>query len=198
MSSMDADPADARPGDPQTAGRKGPPASFWIRELPFSLVLILTLLGVAYTSLLQQPIMGYWELLAPVIGVVCVGSGWSSANDKNARLQLILTQALHWAAFLLVMNVILLPSVQRILNASATGLAVLMLLALGTFTAGVHVLSWQVCLLGIIMALCVPAAAWIEASALIIVLIAAAALGIGVVLWWHWHERRKAGLRVGF
>jgi hypothetical protein len=190
MSSMDPDPEDARSGDPQTAGRKGPPVSFWIRELPFSLVLILTLLGVAYTSFLKQQIMGYWELLAPVIGVVCVGSGWSSANDKSARLQLILTQALHWAAFLLAMNMILLPTVQRILNASATGLAVLILLALGTFTAGVHVLSWQVCLLGIIMALCVPAAAWIEASALIIVLIAAAALGIGVVLWWHWHERR--------
>jgi hypothetical protein len=153
-------------------------------------VLILTLLGVAYTSFLKQPIMGYWELLAPVIGLVCVGSGWSSANDKNARLQLICTQALHWAAFLLVMNMMLLPNVQRVLNASATGLAVLMLLALGTFTAGVHVLSWQVCLLGIIMALCVPAAAWIEASALIIVLVSIAALGIGVVLWWHWHESR--------
>ena len=88
------------------------------------------------------------------------------------------------------MNMMLLPNVQRILNASATGLAVLMLLTLGTFTAGVHVLSWQVCLLGIIMALCVPAAAWIEASALIIVLVSVAALGIGVVLWWHWHERR--------
>ena len=190
MSSMDADPRDARSSDPKTAVRNGPHVSFWIRELPFSLVLILTLLGVAYTSFLKQPIMGYWELLAPVIGLVCVGSGWSSANDKNARLQLIWTQALHWAAFLLVMNMILLPSVQRILNASATGLAVLMLLALGTFTAGVHVLSWQVCLLGIIMAFCVPAAAWIEASALIIVLVSIAALGIGVVLWWHWHQSR--------
>lgn len=190
MSSMDADPPDVPTGDPQTGVHNGPHVSFWIRELPFSLVLILTLLGVAYTSFLKQPIMGYWELLAPVIGLVCIGSGWSSANDKNARLQLICTQALHWAAFLLVMSMILLPNVQRILNASATGLAVLMLLALGTFTAGVHVLSWQVCLLGIIMALCVPAAAWIEASALIVVLISVAALGIGVVLWWHWHESR--------
>jgi len=190
MSSSDADPGDALSGAPQVAVHKSPRTSFWIRELPFSLVLILTLLGVAYTSFLKQPIMGYWELLAPVIGVVCVGSGWSGANEKSARLQLVLTQALHWAAFLLVMNMILLPSVQRVLNASATGLAVLMLLALGTFTAGVHVLSWQVCLLGIIMAFCVPAAAWIEASALIIVLIVAAVLGIGVVLWWHWHERR--------
>ena len=144
MSSMDADPRDVRSGDPQTAVPNRPQVSFWIRELPFSLVLILTLLGVAYTSFLKQPVMGYWELLAPVIGLVCVGSGWSSANDKSTRLRLICTQALHWAAFLLVMNMMLLPSVQRILNASATGLAVLMLLALGTFTAGVHVLSWQV------------------------------------------------------
>lgn len=190
MSSIDADLQDVRSGDPQVGVRTVPRASFWLRELPFSLVLILTLLGVAYTSFLKQPIMGYWELLAPVIGLVCVGAGWPSANEKNARWQLMFTQALHWAAFLLVMNMMLLPGVQRILNASATGLAVLMLLALGTFTAGVHVVSWQVCLLGIIMALCVPAAAWIEASALIIVLITAAALGIGVVLWWHWHERR--------
>ena len=88
------------------------------------------------------------------------------------------------------MNMILLPSVGTILNANATGLAVLMLLALGTFTAGVQILSWQICLLGLIMALCVPAAAWIEASALIVSLISIAALAIGVVLWWHWRESR--------
>src|ERR1035441_2404608 len=104
MSSMDTDPRHGRSGDLKTAVGNGPHVGFWIRELPFSLVLMLTLLGVAYTSLLKQPIMGYWELLAPVIGLVCVGSGWSGANEKNARLRLICTQALHWFAFLLVMN----------------------------------------------------------------------------------------------
>ena len=62
MSTMDADPRDARSGR-QSVVSNGPHVSFWIRELPFSLVLILTLLGVAYSSLLKQPIMGYWELL---------------------------------------------------------------------------------------------------------------------------------------
>ncbi|HLG84102.1 MAG TPA: hypothetical protein VKY22_24080 [Bradyrhizobium sp.] len=190
MTSMDMDSSEERSGNPNEAAVNRPHVSFWIRELPFSLVLILTLLGVAYTSVLKQPIMGYWELLAPVIGLLCVGSGWSGADGSSARMQLMVTQALHWGAFLLVMNMILLPSVQTILNASATGLAVLMLLALGTFTAGVHILSWQICLLGIVMALCVPAAAWIEASALIVALISMAALGIGVVLWWRWHESR--------
>ena len=167
--------------------RTGP----WLRELPFSLVLILTIIGVAYTSFSKQPIIGYWEILAPIIGLVCVATGWHSANDKPARLRLIETQALHWLAFLVVMNLILLPGVQRAFSANATGLAIFTLLTLGTFTAGVHVLSWQICLLGVIMALGIPAIAWIENSALFFVLVAAGVLGIVAVFWWHWRERRE-------
>jgi hypothetical protein len=54
----------------------------------------------------------------------------------------------------------------------------------------VHVLSWQVCLLGLIMALGIPAIAWIENSALLAVLIAVAVVGVGAVLWWRWHQGR--------
>jgi hypothetical protein len=89
-----------------------------------------------------------------------------------------------------VMNMLLLSSVQRVFSASATGIAIFTLLALGTFTAGVHVLSWQVCLLGLIMALGIPAIAWVENSALIVVLLVGVVVGIAAVLWWHWHEYR--------
>jgi hypothetical protein len=163
-------------------------ANLWVRELPFSLVLILTVLGVAYTSFSKRPIIGYWEILAPIIGLVCVGVGWQSVNDKAGRLRLIATQALHWFAFLVVMNLMLLPSVRRNFNADATGIAIFTLLTLGTFTAGVHVLSWQICLLGLIMALGIPAIAWIENSALIFVLVAAGVLGIVGVFWWYWRK----------
>jgi hypothetical protein len=190
MSTTDPGPA-ARPSVPQAgATHKLLHLNFWIRELPFSLVLILTMIGVAYTSFSKQPITGFWEILAPLIALVCVGAGWESATDNSARFRLIATQVLHWLAFLVVMNIMLLGSVQRIFNANATGLAIFTLLALGTFTAGVHVLSWQVCLLGLIMALGIPAIAWIENSALIVVLIAGVAIGIGVVIWWHFHDRR--------
>lgn len=174
------------------AAESGRPAQrvFWIRELPFTVVLILMVAGVAYTSFSKNPITAYWELLVPIIGLVCVGYGWASAPDKRARLRLVATQVLHWLAFLLVMNMMLLAGVQRIFSASATGLAIVTLLALGTFTAGVHVLSWQVCLLGLIMALCVPTIAWIENSVLIFVLIAAVALAIIAVFWWLWRDRR--------
>ena len=52
--------------------------NFWIRELPFGLVLILTLIGVAYTSFSKKPITGYWEFLAPLLALVCVGAGWQA------------------------------------------------------------------------------------------------------------------------
>ena len=165
-------------------------ASLWLRELPFTLVLILTILGVAYTSASRQPIVAYWEILAPIIGLVCIAYGWRSTNDQSDRLRLIGTQALHWLAFLVVMNLMLLPSVQKAFSASATGLAVFTLLTLGTFTAGVHVFSWQICLLGLIMALGIPAIAWIENSAWIVALIAAGVLGISAVFWWYWRDRR--------
>src|SRR6202034_3489270 len=137
------------------------------------------------------PITGYWEVLAPLIALVCVGAGWENANDNHKKIRLIVTQALHWIAFIVVMNMMLLASVQRDFSASATGLAIFTLLSLGTFTAGVHVLSWQVCLLGLIMALGIPAIAWVENSALIGLLIAGVVLGIGVVIWWHIHELRQ-------
>jgi hypothetical membrane protein len=166
--------------------------SLYLKELPFSLVLILTTLGVAYTSVSRQPIVRYWEFLAPLIALVCIGSGWQAAHDKGARLKLIWVQVLHWLAFLGVMNLLLLPSVQKTFTANATGLAVFGLLALGTFTAGLQVMSWQVCCLGVAMALAVPAIAWIENSALIVVVIIAVMLAIGVVVWWHWRRNALA------
>jgi hypothetical protein len=178
--------------EPGQTAQTAPPRhiSFWFRELPFSLVLILTMIGVAYTSFSRQPIITYWEILAPVIGLVCIASGWHNAPDRHAQMRLIGTQVLHWLAFLLVMNMMLLPSVQVPFSAGATGLAVFTLLALGTFTAGVNVLSWHVGLLGLIMALCIPAIAWVQNSALIVVLIIGTALVIGAVIWWHWHRWR--------
>ena len=84
---------------PQAAPSKPQRASLWVTELPFTFVLILTMLGVAYTSFSKQPIIGYWEVLAPVIGLLCVVTGWHNANDQAARLRLVLTCEFCSAAF---------------------------------------------------------------------------------------------------
>jgi hypothetical protein len=159
-------------------------ARFWLKELPYIAVLALTILGVAYTSMSQQPLVGYWVFLAVATGLVCVTTGWLHIHDPKARFRMVWTQALHWLAFLIAMNIVLLPEVQRMLNAPATGLTLLMLLALGTFVAGVHV-SWHICALGVAMALFVPAIAWLAESALFLVLGVVALIGIGMTFWWR-------------
>jgi hypothetical protein len=90
-------------------------------------------------------------------------------------------------------SLVLLPAVQKMLTSTATGLGLLVLLALGTFVAGVHV-SWQICVLGLIMALCVPAIAWLTESALFLVLSGAALIGIGTTFWWRPSEGQTSKL----
>jgi hypothetical protein len=155
---------------PQQTGRPRSVTGWLTRQLPYLVVLILALIGVAYTSMSGRPLFGYWEFLAIAIGLACIGIGWRKTTDKAARRQLVITQSLHWLAFLIAMSILLLPSVNTFLNGPATGLALMLLLALGTFVAGVHVSS-EIAVLGIILALTVPAMAWLKQSALLLVLI---------------------------
>ena len=175
----------APPPAAQPPAAKPPYGSFWLRELPYVVVLFLTLFGVAYASFSRQSMVGYWEFLAPVIGLLCVVIGWPHARDTTERWRLVWTQALHWLAFLVAMNLLLLSGVASLLSPDATGLTILTLLALGTFVAGVHIQAWQICVLGMIMGLGVPAIAWIERSALLLLLAAVAVVVIGGALWWN-------------
>ena len=71
-------------------------------------------------------------------------------------MHLVWTQALHWGAVLLAMRLIFVTDVARMMNADASALAVLTVLALGTFTAGVHIAAWRICLVGIVLGVGVP------------------------------------------
>jgi hypothetical protein len=163
--------------------------SFWLRELPYIVVLVLTVFGVAYASFSRQPMVGYWEFLAPLIGLLCVSLGWPHAHDRAARVRLVWTQALHWLAFMVAMNLLLLSGVWSLLTAQAVGLTILTLLALGTFVAGVHIQAWQICVLGMIMALGVPTIDWIERSALLVLLAGTVLAIVAAALWWGMRRR---------
>jgi hypothetical protein len=139
-------------------------------KLPYLVVVILAIVGVALTSMSGTPIPGYWEFLALAIGAACVWIAWRQTPDKTVRKQLIIRQLLHWLAFLIAMGIVLLPSFNTFLNGPATGLALMLLLALGTFTAGIQV-SWEIAALGIVLALTVPALAWLKQAALVLVLV---------------------------
>jgi len=157
--------------------------SFLRRKLPYVAVLLLAIVGVAYTNISHQSISGFWEFLAIAIGVVCVVTQWPNVDDRKARFRLIWTQALHWVTFLVIMNIMLLPHIQSMVPTPANSLVLLMLLALGTFLAGVNLLSLEICFLGLAMALSVPAIAWLKQSALFLLLAAVLLIGLGITFW---------------
>ncbi len=169
--------------------------NFLRKQLPYVIALALAIGGVAYTNISQQPLVGYWEFLAFAIGVVCVVTQWEYAPERGDRFQLLWTQALHWAAVLVAMNIMVLSRVQSMFPAPATSLVLLTLLALGTFLAGVGFLSPQICFLGLAMGLAVPAIAWLTQSFLFLVLAAVLVVGIGLALWPGRHTDRRAERR---
>ena len=140
-----------------------------------------------YVSAFQKPtaasLVGYWEFLALAMAVVCVVTEWAKVGDRHARWQLILKQALHWGAILVAMNIMLLAGVQQFMPAPATGLVLLMLLALGAFLAGLNLSSLQICFLGVAMAVAVPAIAWFKQFALFLLLGAVLLVGLGLTFW---------------
>ncbi|HVT26881.1 MAG TPA: hypothetical protein VHE81_02575 [Lacipirellulaceae bacterium] len=165
---------------------------FLWQNFPYIAVLVLAIFGVAYTNITQQHLIGYWEFLALAVGVVCVITRWSATEPGEGRRRLILTQVLHWATFLITMNIVLLPGVQKMLPTPATSLVLLMLLALGTFLAGVNLWSLPISFLGLLMAFAVPAIAWLKQSALFLVLAAMLFIGLGMLFWRYQKGERNA------
>ena len=186
--------ADLQPDKPAPGAWRFNPRLFLVKEWPYLLVLILALFGVAYTSFAKTPLTTYWIILAPFIGVICVVTRWRDAESREKRLRLIWTQALHWVAVLVAMELMFVADVSRMMNADARALAALTVLALGTFTAGVHIASWRICLVGIVLAIGVPAIAWLEQSALLLLLVAVVLVAVTAPFFWHSSRERKKGV----
>ncbi len=162
-----------------------------LRELPYVAMLALAVGGMLLTSFHGPTTYYYWMALAPVFGLACVLSGWRASAPTAENFRLVVTQALHWLAFLAAMWLMFLPEVRGVVNDNATSLALLILLALGTFVAGVHARVWRICLVGIFLAASVPVVAWIQDSALLVLVSVLMAAAAGAVFWWLW--RRETG-----
>lgn len=160
--------------------------SLFVRDWPYIVMLVLAIFGVAYGSIAPHGMTNYWATLGPVFGIICVATQWRDVKGPEAHWHLIWAQALHWLAVILAMYLVLLVNVRQMMNADASALTVLILLALGTFTAGIrHAAGWRICLVGIILALGVPAIAWLEQSSLLLLLVATVLVAMAVLYFRH-------------
>ena len=155
--------------------------AFLLRDLPYAAMLVLGVGGLVLTSF-RGATWYYWMMLAPAYALIVIVSGWRNLETGAERMRLVVTQLLHWAAFLGAMWLMFLPEVRGVVNDNATSLALLILLALGTFVAGVHAAVWKICVVGVLLALAVPAVAWVQESA-VLLLISALLIAGGAVLF---------------
>ena len=163
------------------------------REFPYILLLVLAVVGIAYTSVSPDSSAAYWKVLAPVFAVVCIVSQWPRvAAGGGAKTRLIVIQLVHWGAFLFTILLVFLPGVQTTLTSVLSAQIILYLLALSTFLAGLHNVSWQLMAVGVLMALSVPAIAYLERSVLLGVVIVAAVV---LVIVAYVFQRRRAGAK---
>jgi hypothetical protein len=171
---------------PRTPGIKG----WLLRDLPYAAMLALAVGGIVLTSF-RGATYYYWMTLAPVYALISIVSGWPKLDTGAERMKLVLTQALHWLAFLGAMWLKFLPEVRGVVNDNATALTLLILLALGTFVAGVHAGVWRICAVGVFLAASVPAVAWIQESAVLLLVGALLLAAVGFAFWWMWRRESK-------
>ena len=171
---------------PRTPGIKG----WLLRDLPYAAMLGLAVGGIVLTSFRGATYV-YWMTLAPVYALISIISGWPKLDTGAERMKLVMTQALHWLAFLGAMWLMFLPEVRGVVNDNATALTLLILLALGTFVAGVHAGVWRICAVGVFLALAVPAVAWIQESVMLLLVGALLLAAVGFAFWWMWRRESK-------
>lgn len=155
-----------------------------VGQAPYILMLAGAFIGVAYAAFSAAPSPLYWKILTPCFGLLCVFAGWSGAPDRGGRVRLIWTQAAHWAAFLIAMLLLFRPEVQAAMPGRSTEIGLLLLLALGTFVAGVHAGSWRIGAVGALLAVSVPLLAFVQQTALLIVATLLLAGATGAAFLW--------------
>ncbi|MEE9397352.1 MAG: hypothetical protein V3V31_10100 [Methylococcales bacterium] len=145
---------------------------FHLEEAVLLVLLILSVTGVGVTNF--SPDDGYWYWTAMVfvfaIAAMITGRLHAKKNDHVVK-KVLVVQAFHWLGTLLAMIAIFSMQYAGVLDAQATGLIILLILALATFIDGIR-LGWRFSLVGVFLGVTAVLAAHVEEFAWITVLLA--------------------------
>jgi hypothetical protein len=167
--------------------------SVLIGNWPYFTMLILGVFGVALTSVARPAVTTFWLILCPVFGIICVAARWREVDGREAQWLLIRQQVIHWLAIMFAISLVFVSEVKQMMNADASALMVMTILALGTFIAGNYSSGgWRISLVGFLLALGVPAVAWLEESTLLLVLVGGVLIGLAVLVFSHYARHGKS------
>lgn len=90
--------------EPRTRGTRK-----WISllaEAAYFAIVIIGIVGVAWTNLLGVPVATYWVIMTPIAALLCVCVGWAHLPRGRGRLEMAAVQLGQWAAVLVAMCLI--------------------------------------------------------------------------------------------
>lgn len=172
---------------------------FSLHSIGFYLMILLTLVGAAYTFSDTDGSRWYWQrLIPPVFGLICIIIQWPEVEPTlKARLLLVGRQVLHWGGVLLTMHLAFMASGSSLtdaLDGRQVSFLLMQTTTLGTFLAGVY-LDWRLCLVAVVLAACAMGMVILQNLAPLLALIGiGAAIIYFVWVWWYsrW-QARQAG-----
>jgi hypothetical protein len=141
-------------------------------EIIFIALVVLSLIGVGITDFSPARSYWYWFAMAPIFAGACLVMEWSQARREGTTwLNIVRTQLFTWLGLLAAIQVVFLLLRSGRLTYESTGLVILLLLALTTFIAGIH-LGYQLCLLGGFLGVTLMMVAYLEQYVWVIVFLA--------------------------
>jgi hypothetical protein len=158
-----------------------------LHDIPYIAMLLLALAGVV----LRLPVI-YWVILTPVFGIISIVEGWRNFLTRTERLGFVVRVALDWCALLLAIYLLYSSGVQGVMNANASSLGMMILLALGTFVSGIQARVWRICAIGGVLFLAVPGLGWLDQSPLLLTAAMCVIAAFGGVAWWVSHRSQRS------
>lgn len=139
-----------------------------VEEVILIIMVIFCLVGIAVTDFSPQDAFMYWMVMIFVFGVAAMIAGWFHAKrnydplgEGNEVKELFKTQSLHWLGSLVTVICMFSFVEAGHMSQEATGLMVLLILALTTYLDGIRI-GWRFSLTGMYLATAAVAANYIE------------------------------------
>jgi hypothetical protein len=157
-------------------------AWWWRPAVVAGIMVVLALVGVALATANARLARGYWVSLVPVYGVLCTLVAWKRSQQSGE--QLVVRQLLHWLGIAGAVALDFYVPGIGLESQVSTGLDALLLLALGSYLAGVH-LAWPFLGVGALLTLTLIVVAKAEQYLWLVLLVGAAAgaLAYGLRRW---------------
>ena len=153
-------------------------------------MLCLAFFGLIITQINQSGAFGYWKWTAPIYVVLALGLSWYERRDQSIlKPATIWHELLHWTGLIAAVYLISLYVSLGLLGRFEAALAVLTVLALAVYLAGIYI-ELSFCLIGIVLGLFAATVAFFE-DYLYALSIPLLLISIGILYWYLIHHRKN-------